>query len=279
LLVSRINQSIKIYMKRFLSVLAASFLLHSLAQGQFYVIQVKGVIKNKVSSKLIKSGDQIGDNDQLVFSDKTSMAAVTHPQKGRMVLKPEQVSSSGSEFTGLVKNNLFPGLKHAMTRATLTSLPDLKDYLCAKPFVILDEVEVSVNSAILPLNDQAFCYLRFVYQGDTINKKIPVKDQKLLFSQKNIAQVDGKSIEIPENTSMELFHYDAGSKKSMKLGNFKPVFIQSEEFKTIVQKFFLPTNPDRKSMISDIRAYMTEMYDANIDESHLTKWLDANFGK
>ncbi len=236
------------------------FQLFSLNAENLYVMHIKGVIFNNTKKVSLKQGDNISETDEIKFQSGDAMAAVMSPSKGRFTLKPNQVQkTSQSEFIGLVKSNIVPSYKHANTRATLNTLPDLQGFFCEKPILVSGNTEITILPTVFEINEKAFFYLTFQYKNEKINKKIPFKDQNIILNQNEIQKIDGVNVALSSDIEYTLNYFKEN--KVTEIGKVKLVFVDQNEVKSQFDKFFKEAYAkDKDKTLSDFVSFLNEFY-------------------
>jgi len=85
----------------------------------FYVVHVEGTIQKKASGESLKLGDEIRNENEIVFMAPDASAVVINPQKGQFLLKSEEKpreSKGEKKAVCFVKNCLLPSRKNISAR-------------------------------------------------------------------------------------------------------------------------------------------------------------------
>ena len=237
------------------------------AADTYKVIKVNGQIIYVKTGSTMKMGDVFAPSTSLKFKTNESRAAVISRIKGRFILTG---GAAGS------RSNLLPAMNNISSRAgALLNIIDLKNHFQGK-YVILGEMKLTIGKDAFPMDDKHFFYLRFDYDGEVINKKLPVKDGKLVLDRKEIYKIDGKPIE-GEVKEMTLYYRDNEKKTSTKINAFHPVFpdiaLLKDELNIILAEYSDKESNQKKS---EITSYINEFY-GKPDKDNLNEFLKKEF--
>jgi len=103
----------------------------------FYVVHVEGTIQKKASGESLKLGDEIRNENEIVFMAPDASAVVINPQKGQFLLKSEEKpreSKGEKKAVCFVKNCLLPCRKNISGRGGV--------------FIDYEQMETEVNLLI-----------------------------------------------------------------------------------------------------------------------------------
>jgi hypothetical protein len=249
------------------------FLFSTLSYGQqnFKVIKVNGTITLKTKGISLQTGTVFAENEDLLFRSDDATAAVINSQKGRLILtsKNHDLSSASSNYLPPMYNVASRGL------GSLISLTDMKENFSGK-YAILGRQLLEVNPKNFPMNKENFFFLRYIYKGEEINKKLDFSGDTLIIDKNSIYKVDGKPITKPDNTQTSLY-YRKGT-ESLLVNNFDLIFPDEKqlvkEVKIILDEFAQKTG---KEKINEVGAYINENY-GKISRDNLLPWLEKNTG-
>ena len=147
------------------------------AQTNYKVIKVNGNIQYVRTGSQMAAGDVFTEEETLSFETPASRAAVINPEKGRFILSPQ----SAGQLTG-ARSNFLPAMSNISTRGGfLSSMEDLINQFTG-PVAILYKSSWNINPYQFPMDENQFFYLQFMYNGETINKKLPFEEQNLIFN-------------------------------------------------------------------------------------------------
>ncbi len=249
----------------------------------YTVIQVTGQIKLKKSGQILARGNKISSADQLVFLTRDAVAACFASDQGRVTLRLDpQQPKTGDEFLAYVKGSIVPAKGALMTRAggAIKNQIEWDNYFAGGPFLILGTTKVNVSEKAWPMNDSTFFFIRFEYEGEQVNKKLPGDGEKLIISAEQILLVDEKPVDASKISLYEIYYYDAAAQKSLLMSKFQPVFANGkdliEEVNSLLELLRGYELPEEK-LRGEVEAYLSEYY-GKTDPEALTEWLAVNVG-
>jgi hypothetical protein len=126
------------------------------------------------------------------------------------------------------------------------------------------------------MNKDHFFFLRYIFKGEDINKKLAFSGDSLIIDRNNLLTVDGKPIPGADNTTIKLF-YHKGT-ESVAISEFDLIFPEMNQLKKELNIILdeLKEKPV-KDKIREIGSFINEYY-GNVDSNNLTTWLKTNFG-
>lgn len=240
------------------------------SQTDFRVIKVSGSIVLKTKGISLETGTVFSDKEDLLFRSEDATAAVINSQKGRLVL-----TSKNHDLSAASTNNL-PSMYNISSRSSsLLTLNDLSNHFSGK-YVVLDRQSIEINKNAFPMDKEHFFFLRYIYKGEEINKRLAFSDDTLIIDKKSLFTVDGNPIPGPENTSIKIF-YRKGT-ESVFINQFDLIFPDMKqlgrETKTILDEI---KDKPAKAKAGEVESYISEFY-GKIYRKNLTDWLNNNFG-
>ena len=224
-------------MKPIITVLIFLFIAldSSFSQNDFKVIKVNGSILLKAKGISLETGTVFNDKEDLVFRTEDATAAVINSQKGRLIL------SSKDHDLSTARSNSLPSMYNISSRGvTILTNNDLSDLFSGK-CVILDRLVIEVDEKSFPMDNNQFFFLRYVYKGEEINKKLAYSGDSLIIDKNTLFTIDGNPIPSADNTSIKLF-YHKGS-----------VSVYISEFDLII--------PDMKQLSKETQIILDEIKD------------------
>ena len=239
------------------------------AQSNYTVIKVYGNISLQKSKKELSQGDQFSEKDVLVFRDEESKAVVINSAKGRFFITPPSSTNLAS------KSSFVPAMSNVSSRSGgLISIIDLKNYFDGN-FLILNRIKININHELFPMNDTSFFFLRYVYKGEIINKKLDFMGDSLLIDKEALFTVDGKPIPNPDISDMKLYYYS--SKQAALINEFEPVFPDMDALKIEI-KLILSVLEGKSSeeKMDEIISYLNENYGKS-NRENVVSWMKKNF--
>lgn len=258
-------------MKSTIATLALLFSFTGLfSQDNFKVIKVNGTILLKEKGLSLETGTVFSEKEDLLFRTDDAVAAVINPDKGRLILtsKSHDLSSASS--------NYLPSMYNISSRGgALVNMLDIQNHFSGK-YVVLGSQKVEIEKKNFPMNDNNFFFLRYLYKGEEINKKLSFVDDTLILDGKALYTVDGKPIPNPDNTTIRLF-YRKGA-ESIEISRFDLIFpdpVQvSKEINVILEQLKTKSTKDK---IAEIGSYLSEFY-GKVSNDNLILWLKKNYG-
>lgn len=259
-------------MKSIFPALIFIFILIGATFGQtdFRVIKVSGSIVLKTKGISLETGTIFSDKEDLLFRSEDATAAVINAQKGRLIL-----TSKNHDLSAASTNNL-PSMYNISSRSgSLLTINDLSNHFSGK-YVVLNRQSVEITKNAFPMDKEHFFFLRYVYKGEEINKKLSFSDDTLIIDKTTLFTVDGNPIPSADNTSIKIF-YRNGT-ESVFISQFDLIFPDmkqlAKETKTILDEI---KGKPAKAQTEEIDSYITEFY-GKIYRKNLIDWLKNNFG-
>jgi hypothetical protein len=251
------------------------FASNSFGQENFKVIKVNGTIVLKQKNISLETGTVFSEKEDLLFRNEDATAAVINSQRGRMIL------TNANHDLSAAHSNYLPSMYNLSTRGvngsniSLENLTDLQDHFSGK-YVVLGKQKIIMSSTNFPMNRDNFFFLRYIYKGEVINKKLEYSNDTLIIDKQNLFTVDGKPIPSPDNTSINLF-YRKGS-DSYQISTFDLIFPDMNQLTKEIQ-VILDEIKDKsiKEKIGEINGYINESY-GKVYHGNLISWLKDNFG-
>ncbi len=240
----------------------------SVPADNYKVIKVDGKITYVKSGKDLSTGDLFASNEKLTFGTQDSRAAVISSLNGRFVLTPDAKGGNAS--------NLLPAMSNVATRSgALINALDLKNHF-SENYLLLEELELKINSEVYPMNKDNFFYLQYELNGEVIPKKLNYRDDILELTAKEIYTVDEKQLPIPEKTKMSLYYRNNDIKKSTKISDFNLIAPNTENLKVELEVILGELKSKEKEAISnEITAYLYEFY-GKPQKENLNDWLEKH---
>ena len=241
------------------------------AQSSYKVIKVNGSIQYVSTGSKMALGDEFNEDENLRFGSPSARAAVINPGKGRFILTPE----SSGKLSG-AKSNFLPARSNISTRGgALNSMNDIQNHF-SEAVAIVYEASWQINPYQFPMDENRFFYLQFQHNGEQINKKLPYRENSLVFSREEILKVDDQSIEILDKPDAFLYYYAADGPQY--ISEFDLVFPEIEMLKTeagIILNEFSKEEYSRK--VNELSGYLFEFY-GKPDKEDVMLFLDKDFG-
>ncbi len=257
---------------RSLGIIAFLIAIPLMLQGQNYrVIKVNGQIIYVQTGQSMNQGDEFEQEENLSFGSPSSRAAVINPEKGRYIL-----TSGNYEDFSTGKSNFLPAINNLSTRGgAINNIIDLQNEF-SDAMVLLNRATYHINPYRFPMDEENFFFIRYTYNDEEINKKLPFEDKTLIIDKSNLLTVDNAFIEKPDDPVMKLFY----------LKKENPTYIS--EFQLV--------QPDRAALKEEAGILLDELegepYNRKVNEviSHIIDfygkpdnddvigWLEKEFG-
>jgi len=239
-------------------------------QNDFKVIKVNGTIMLKTRGISLETGTVFSEKEDLLFRSEDATAAVINPQKGRVV-----ITSKNHDLSSARSNNM-PSMYNISSRGgNLVSNKDISSYFSGK-VVVLEKAAVKVDDSAFPMDNNNLFFLRYIYKGEEINKKLNFSHDTLFIDKKALYTVDGKPIPSADNTLIKLF-YRKGN-ESVLVSEFDLIF---PDMKQLASETEIIINEMKGKSSGEIKqetgAYINDFYGKVSNES-LAKWLETRFG-
>ncbi len=231
----------------------------------YRVIKVNGHIIYTKKGKDMHQGDVFNATEAITFKTPDSRAAVISKVNGRKILSPKSKSS---------KATLLPPMNNISSRSGgLNNLIDLKNHFDGD-YLVLGTSKLKINEKSFPMNEQAFFFMKYQYNGEAINKKLSYDGDKLVIDKEEIFKVDGKPIDGSGIETVELFYLNGKTKTTINSFNLK--FGNDDELSTELKIILTELdNADEKAVLDEITSYLNEYY-GKPDKTNLKSWYDTH---
>ncbi len=240
----------------------------------YYVLQVKGIVKKVKTGALIKTKDVVKADDQLTFSSPSDAVAVVSPKSGRFILKPGK-STKSNELMSYVKDALSPASTRLSTRSGgLNNMLDLRA-LFSQPILLLPELHYKVNGQNFPISQKTFFFIQYQYKGELINKQLKINpDSLLIINRSDLFKIDGKSVNESEIKTPVLHYYS--DKGSVLISPISFTLADLTAVKTevdVLVEALGTSEKDSSKIQNEILDYLSEHY-GKVDSDNLKRWLN-----
>ena len=251
-------------------VLLFLFINTSFSQDNFKVIKVKGIILLKTKNISLETGTVFSEEEDLLFRTDDATASVINAQRGRMIL------TNNNHDLSTARSNYLPSMYNISSRGgLLVNLVDLQNHFSGR-YVVLGRQAIEMDRKNFPMDKDNFFFLRYIFKGEEINKKLVYSGDTLIIEKRSLFTVDGNPIPSPDNTSISLF-YRKGS-ESIPVNEFDLIFPDmnqlTQEIQIILDEF---KDKPVKEKIGEINSYINEYY-GKIYKGNLVSWLEVDFG-
>jgi hypothetical protein len=242
--------------------------LNAFGQDNFKVIKVNGTIVLKAKGVSLETGTVFTDKEDLLFRTDDASAAVINPQKGRVII------TSKSHNLAKASSNYLPAMYNISTRGAFEGPEKIQDLFSGK-YVVLDRQGVVIDETLYPMSKENFFFLRYVFKGEEINKKLDYSGDTLIIDKKSLYTIDGQPIPSPDNTRIKLFYLKG--KESVLLSEFNLIFPDTKQLQEEV-RVILDAMKDRSptQKVTEVKSYINDQY-GKIYQENLLSWLDKCF--
>ncbi len=262
-------------MKQLLIIIAISVSQLLVAQ-EFTTLHVNGTILDKAANKQLITGYTFGKSDQFLFKTTNANAMIINKSTGnRFILKESNAADA------LASSNLTPSMSNISSRAggALNNRLDLMNHFQGK-YVILGTLKVIINPSVFPMNESEFFFIRYIYKGEEINKKLDYSGDTLFINKDSLLRVDDKPILNEDITEMKMMYFSKKDDKSVVTeisSSFYPVFPDENELKTEI-KIIKDAVKQKKETetIKDVADYINEVY-GKVNMDNITDWYHRAF--
>jgi hypothetical protein len=252
------------------ALLLATYVIN--AQVPFKVITVNGEIVAVKANVTLENGLEVYSDDNFDFRKPNSRAAMINSERGRIVLTEQNAAEAFS------KAAFAPAISSISARGSAFSVADLQGIFEDK-VLIIEKMEVKVGSDIFPMMDQNFFFIRYKYNDETINKKLPFRTDTLIIDKNELFTIDGKSIESPDIKEFNIYYYSKNDDKteSLLINTFEPIFVTSDQIKPeidiIIDELY---GKPFETVLAEVYDYLNSFY-GKIDKDCLSAWLKKQY--
>jgi len=239
-------------------------------QEDFKVIKVNGTILLKTKGVSLETGTVFSAKEDLLFRSEDAAAAVINAQKGRIVITSKNHDLSSA------KSNYLPSMYNISSRGgLLLTIADLSSHFSGR-YVILDRQCIELDRSSFPMDKDHFFFLRYVYRGEEINKKLGFSSDTLIIDKKALFTVDGNPIPSADNTTIKLFYHKGN--ESVFISEFDLIFPDMNQLtkETLIMLDELKGKTSEVK-IGEVGSYIDEFY-GKVSPDQLTRWLKIKFG-
>lgn len=253
------------------TLLFLSIVIHPVfGQDDFKVIKVNGSILLKTRGISLETGTVFSGKEDLLFRSEDATAAVINSQKGRLVL------TNKNHDLAAARSNSLPSMYNISSRGrSLLNNIDLRSNFSGK-YVVLDKQSIELDGKVYPMDKDHFFFLRYVYKGEEINKKLGFSGDTLIIDKISLLTIDGNPIPSADNTAIRLFYRNGA--ESVFISDFDLIFPDIKQLKKEVGVILseIKEKPAREK-IGEVGSYINDFY-GKVQPENLSKWLETNFG-
>lgn len=248
----------------------------------YTVLAVKGEIISEKTGQPIKEMDEICATDKLTFSSQNSKASVFSSEQGTFVIKLGDKKKKDA-LTAFVGSVLFSGKEKLSTKNIDFDELDLininfyeKEF--GNEYFVIRESKILVDSKLYPMDENNFFYVKYLFDGNEIEKKLKF-DKDTLLIDKDIYKTEEFDINPEKIDSVSLYYFDKGKNNHLRLTSFSLAFADDNILKselsnyiTILKKYNLNDYLITEQVINfiydmygnvnwhDIRSYLAEKF-------------------
>lgn len=264
----------------------------------YHVIAVRGdiFIEDDFKRK-IKPGDKLSGNMKIVAKTKDVDMTVynTKDNVGRRSLSPgkfkEYNNSRFTVFIDFLRAYFIPSPKNPATRDGILnnkSKIDIFNHFRAtarrdihlKPYLVLGTSKIYISPEVYPLNKGSFFFIRYIYNGEEINKKIPSQGNYIFINRDKLYRIDDKPISGEGvEAIMEVYYYNSRKNKSILIANFQPVFPDEKKLIKEVSALISALKEAKKDsyVLDEVLSFLSEYYGTPYKDN-VKVWLEEKFG-
>jgi len=264
-------------MKKIFALIASIIIISSVsAQSAFKVISVNGEILAKKANVKLQNGLEVKSDDNFSFIVPNSRAALINPDLGRVILTEQNATNA------FAKAAFAPAISTVKTRGSIDGIITTKMQLStffSETILIIDRLDMRISDIVFPMNDKGYFFIRYMYKGEEINKKLSFKSDTLIIDKKDLFTIDGNPIPNPDVNEMKLYYYEivGDNAKASFINSFNIVFISNEQLKNEVDVIVgsLKGKPYDK-VLSEVSDYINSYY-GSMEPSYIESWLNKEF--
>jgi hypothetical protein len=258
----------------FLTVL--SFLMADVsAQTTYYVLSTRGTVKNKKTGVVLKPNATLSERDVIAFSSPRDVVMVVNIKNVRFVLKPKPNAKS-TELFNMVSEILNPGTGRITTRSpSIANVNDLKKYFSEDSLNILGSSKVWVSPQAYQMNQSQFFFVRYVWNGEVINKKLLFEKDSILLTANEIYKVDMKVIDARDIKDATLYYKQ--NTTVTEICPFTMAFPEEVALKEMVLAFKKHSTTKGNEFIEELVSLLNDAY-GRADKENVRKWVKVNIG-
>lgn len=242
------------------------------SQDLFKVINVNGeIFANKANANL-ESGIEVASDDEFDFIAPNSRAAMINSELGRVILT-EQNSEDA-----FARAAFAPAMTSISTRGTAVASTAELQHLFTGNMIIIDRLELKINSQYYPMDDKNFFYINYIYENEPVNKRLSFKNDIMIVDKAELFSIDGNPIDHSGVENLKLFYYvKQNIPESTLIAEFDMGFVDGEQIKPEVQIIVQELNEKPFDVIiTEVHEYLKAFYGVAV-RTNLESWLDSEF--
>jgi hypothetical protein len=245
----------------------------NLEAQDFFILNVKGIIKSGSTGKELKTRDVIKSEEKLIFSSPNDVLAVIHPNLGRFMVKPVK-SEATSELIGYVKDVTNQNKKLSSKMSARPSFKrteiEFLGYKLSGRFLLLPEMNFESEDCCL-LTDTSYFLMKYRFAGNNVIKRLAQSEQVFTINTKDLLTVEGKVIAFHSAYEPTLYFFDGVNEQIVRELYFNEV--ELDQVKNEVDLMMSVLNADSTSNVKgDAIKYINETY-GRINPSDFERWF------
>ncbi len=264
--------------------------------GIYHVISVNGdvFIGNNFKIK-IKPGDKLSGSAKIIAKTRDVSMTVYNIKDdiGRRSLSPgkfqKYTNSRIDIFIDFLKSYFVPSPKFPATRdGILNNKIDVFNHFRAtakrdihlKPYLVLGTSKIEISPEVYPLNNGSHFFIRYIYHGEEINKKIPSQGNFISITRDNLYRIDDRTVSGDGiEKVMQVYYYNSHKNKSILIADFQPVFPDEKKLIKEVSALIsaLKTAGRSSEIVDEVLSFLYEFYGTPYKDN-VKAWLEKNFG-
>lgn len=261
----------------------------SLSAQEYHTIRVNGTIMLVEKNAELERGTIFGEADSLVFKSYNSLATVVHPNKGRFILRPDNVDLAyakasytpalsniqsrtidadfSEEYDDIdmtkVKASFAPAITNVSSRGSkLMNLDELQNHFHGT-YALVDDIKLQINPEKFPMTEERFFFIRYEIEREPIFKQLNAEDNTLIIKKNELFKVDGEPIPNPTVVEeMEVWYMERDNDNNITyIGTFEPVFVNNKDLReevSIILEVF--QDKSRDELLAEILSFINEFY-------------------
>jgi hypothetical protein len=258
-------------------------------QDVLYVVQTKGSISLKNAPNIVlKTGDKISPNDELLFHQPSATCVVISKEKGRMVIKLNngaKSAASASELIATVRSVLLPApTSQQLSARSLQkdeTVLDIKQYFGDKSFYLpLDSLEtLPLDKNYYPSEGNNSFFFKYAIDNQARTYSLVYEEGILQINWQAFRKsLPPNSIE-KEDLELTLFFRNSAKKDIKKTVTFYPALPEKQKLLNEVAfliKFYQQNDFNNAEIKNKTYEYLTTAY-GKTNYLSFCDWLKANF--
>ena len=251
------------------------------ADVTYDVLHVRGTVQVAATREPLHPGFRVSATDTLRFSSVTDRVHVVSPQSGRLILQPD-LQRSEREIIRVVRNILLRPMQRRALSTRSTGGPFSTDQIrlhFEQPLLLLGPVFVPSPAICCPETDTSFFYVRYRWNGEIVNKRLPRLNGRSILHADSLYRVDDRPISPSQTTQPELFYYEQAG-LSYPISPLQLLVPDEEKVRTEVAILLRNVTGDRSvtnsAVVEDVAAYLEDTR-SGVDRRGLRFWLAATY--